>query len=139
MRCVVFDIGNLRDEKTDKDFVQIVDALEVILVLSVVVLDHANQLVDSFVLLATLHEDAQLPSAALDPELKAAATFSTKECLSLIIGFLGQQEFEVELAEAERHWSVLFVHLLISLHVLLSKSYSQRERHGRFSTAEPLL
>lgn len=95
MRLGILNLRNLWQEEADQDFVQIVDALKVILHLRVVVLNHADEFINSHVFLTTFHKDPELPSTALYPELKAATTLTFKECLGLVKRFLGKEQFEI--------------------------------------------
>ena len=139
MRLGILNLRNLGQEEADQDFVKIVDALKVILHLRVVVLNHADQFINSHVFLTTFHKDSELPSTALYPELKTATTLPFKECLGLVKCFLGKEQFEVQLGEADWNWSVLFVALLVCLHKFFGKCYGKLECHGRLPTTKPLL
>ena len=54
---------------------QVVYALEVLLNLRVVELDHLDELIQRFLVLFAVHVDLKLPCPAFYPELKWAATF----------------------------------------------------------------
>ena len=85
---------------------QVVDTLEIFFLQREVKLDHCKQFLDGAFLLPTFHQDSKLPCALLDPELKRSAAGPCEELLSLLVSLLGEEELEIEFAEADGDRSV---------------------------------
>ena len=108
---------------------QVVDALEIVLDDSIVVLNHLDDLLDSFHCLSAFHMDLELPGALFNPELERTATSLVKEILCLREVLLGNKQLQIKLGEVVRNRRVVLVHLLVRGHVLLCEGDGEWKGH----------